>query len=142
MQYRIEVVRNLTGHDARELLELFAEAEFADFADGFEWLQDAVAGSLEAVVARNEAGKIIGFARALGDGVSDCYIQDVAVRIDCRRNGIGKALINALLKRLRARQIDWVGLIAAPGKADFYRQLGFEVMADFTPMRLKQQNEN
>ena len=119
----------------QQLLELFAEADFADLADGAQWLNDAVKGSLLAIGAVDEDGQMIGFARVLGDGVSDCYIQDVVVKSSCRGQGIGKMLVSRILELLQERDIDWVGLIATPGKAGFYQQLGFECMEGFTPMK-------
>ena len=131
------ILKELTLRQQQELLELFAEAEFADVGNGVQWLADAVKNSLLAVGALDEAGHLIGFARALGDGSSDCYIQDVTVKNSFRRRGIGGELVKFLLQELQARNIDWIGLIATPGKAEFYRQLGFEVMTGFTPMRWK-----
>lgn len=136
MEYTVKSIKTLSAEQQLQLLELFAEAEFADITEDTQWLADAVANSVAAVGAFDCCGKLIGFARALGDGVSDCYIQDVAVRKDCRRNGIGKALVEQLLAQLKEKNIDWIGLIATPGKADFYRHLGFEVMSEHTPMRL------
>ena len=128
----------LTADQQKDLLELLIEADMADLADGAAWLNDAVVNSVAAVGAlESPGGRLVGFARALGDGVSDCYIQDVAVRRDRRGQHIGKALIELLLQELSAKNIDWVGLIATPGNADFYRKLGFEELKEHTPMRLK-----
>ena len=136
MLYTVKSVQTLPENHRHQLLELFAEADFADTADGTQWLAAAVENSLAAVAAFDENDRLIGFARALGDNVSDCYIQDVAVRKEFRGQGIGKALVKALLDILKEKNIDWIGLIATPGKADFYRKLGFEVMEKHTPMRL------
>lgn len=132
---RLFMLKNPSVIQQQELLELFVQAGFSDPADGYSFIADAVNGSLLAVAAFDEnTGKLVGFARALGDGVSDCYIQDVTVHREFRRRGIGKKLVEFLLKELEARNIDWVGLIATPGNADFYRSLGFEVLAGYTPM--------
>ena len=138
MDHTVKIITELTDTQAVELLELFADADFADISDGSVWLNNAVKGSMLAVGAFTPDGELIGFARALGDGASDCYIQDVTVRSDCRKQGIGQEMGKFLIAELRARSIDWIGLIATPGKADFYRQMGFEVMSGFTPMRLKE----
>ena len=134
----VKIITELDNRTAAELLELFAGAEFAELSDGSEWLNAAVKGSMLAAGAFAPDGSLIGFARVLGDGSSDCYIQDVTVRSDCRKQGIGQNLVKFLIAELRARNIDWIGLIATPGKADFYRKMGFEVMENHTPMRLKE----
>ena len=138
MDCTVKIITELNDREAAELLELFAGAEFAELTDGSEWLNAAVKGSMLAAGAFAPDGSLIGFARVLGDGNSDCYIQDVTVRSDCRKQGIGQALVKFLIAELRARNIDWIGLIATPGKADFYRKMGFEVMENHTPMRLKE----
>ena len=138
MDFTVKIITELDNRTAAELLELFAGAEFAELSDGSEWLNAAVKGSMLAAGAFAPDGSLIGFARVLGDGTSDCYIQDVTVRSDCRKQGIGQQLVKFLIAELRARNIDWIGLIATPGKADFYRKMGFEVMENHTPMRLKE----
>ena len=136
MNYSIKEVKTLEQQHQYQLLELFAEADFAEFSEDTQWLADAVNNSVTAVAAFDESNRLIGFARALGDQVSDCYIQDVAVSKEFRGNGIGKALVKHILQSLKEKNIDWVGLIATPGKAEFYRKLGFEIMPEYTPMRL------
>ena len=136
MNYSIKEVKTLEKQHQYQLLELFAEADFAEFSEDTQWLADAVNNSVTAVAAFDESNRLIGFARALGDQVSDCYIQDVAVSKEFRGNGIGKALVKHILQSLKEKNIDWIGLIATPGKAEFYRKLGFEIMPEYTPMRL------
>jgi len=75
--------------------------------------------------------------RAISDGASDAYIQDVTVLAAFRGQGIGARLIALLRDRLVERGIGWIGLVAEPGTEAFYRRLGFEVMAGHVPMRLK-----
>ena len=140
IEYSVKSLKELSAKHQQQLLELFAEVDFAEYTEDTQWIADAVANSVAAVGAFDNNGNLIGFARALGDQVSDCYIQDVTVDKRCRKNGIGKALVIELLQLLHEKNIDWVGLIATPGKAEFYRKLGFEIMPDYTPMRLMQKN--
>lgn len=130
-------IESLSAENAQDLFALFLESDFALPADGFEWLNDAIQGSMLAVGAFDQNGSLVGFARALGDNSSDCYIQDVTVSAALRGHGIGSGLVQYLLAELSKLHVDWVGLIATPGKADFYRRLGFEEMKEHTPMILK-----
>lgn len=123
--------------ELRQVLELFVQADFTEFTCDLEWLRDAIAGSVSAVAAVDGNNNIVGFIRALGDGVSDCYIQDCVVHKSFRKLGIGRKLVEFLKKDLAERGIDWIGLIATPGNADFYRKLGFEILDGYTPMQLK-----
>ena len=93
-----------------------------------------VAGSHCFIVAEAE-GAVIGMGRAISDGVSDAYIQDVTVIPDHRRRGIGTRIVSAILDRLTADGLDWIGLIAEGGSAPLYHHLGFSPMAGGVAMR-------
>lgn len=81
--------------------------------------------------------RIIGMGRAISDGVSDAYVQDVTVAAAWQRSGVGTGIVWRILDRLKEDGINWVGLIAECGSAPFYGQFGFEKMLNATPMVLK-----
>ena len=78
--------------------------------------------------------KIIGIGRAISDGTSDAYIQDVAVLENYRKKGIGKQIIVKLIDHLKKKKIGWIGLITEPGSSEFYKKLGFKKMDKHIPM--------
>ena len=80
--------------------------------------------------------ELIGMGRAISDGVSDAYVQDVMVDLRWRRVGIGSRIVRLILERLRADGLYWVALIAERGSAPFYGQFGFEEMENARPMLL------
>lgn len=84
-----------------------------------------------------EDGLVAGMGRAISDGASDAYIQDVTVRKDCRGKGIGSLIIKSLVKELLEHNILWIGLIAEKGSHPFYEALGFLPMPDSVPMKFK-----
>ena len=92
-----------------------------------------VTGSHCFVVAIKK-GDVIGMGRAISDGVSDAYIQDMIVRSDCRNQGIGQRILRVLLERLHAEGLRWIGLIAEPGSDNLYRRSGFRKMPSWIPM--------
>lgn len=94
-----------------------------------------IANSFCFVIAKSE-GEIIGMGRAISDGVSDAYIQDVTVLEEHRGQGYGKGIVRKLVKQLREQELQWVGLISEPGYESFYTALGFAVMKDYTPFLL------
>ncbi|MDD1665214.1 MAG: GNAT family N-acetyltransferase, partial [Methanomicrobiales archaeon] len=65
--------------------------------------------------------------RAISDGVSDAYIQDMVVLPKYRGRGIGTAILRRILAACREHGISWIALIAEGGTGDFYRGLGFGV---------------
>jgi spermidine synthase len=85
-------------------------------------------GGSHAFLAALDAGAVIGVGRALSDRESDAYIQDVAVRTDRRRQGIGGEIVRRLVARLEDDGIGWIGLVAEPGATHLYQRQGFEPM--------------
>lgn len=69
--------------------------------------------------------RLIGFGRAISDGVYQAAIYDVAVLPECQGEGIGTLIIKSLLARLGQCNVI---LYASPGKEAFYRALGFRGM--------------
>ena len=94
---------------------------------------DRIAANSHCFVGAFHGSKMIGMGRALSDGVSDAYIQDVTVLREYRGRGIGGKIIAQLTRKLRADRIDWIGLIGEPGTGAFYKKLGFTKMKGFTP---------
>ena len=79
--------------------------------DGSRWVLSAWVG-----------GELVGFARAISDGVSNAYVSTVAVRPDHQRRGIGRALMERLVGgRERVKFV----LRTSEAGAPLYRSLGF-----------------
>jgi predicted N-acetyltransferase YhbS len=71
-----------------------------------------------------ENNRVVGFARALCDDVSNGYIGTVAVAADFRRKGIGRKLVERLMGD--DENITWV-LRAGRGSEKFWEKMGFSV---------------
>jgi ribosomal protein S18 acetylase RimI-like enzyme len=98
-----------------------------------ELIPRLVAGSHCFVIAL-AGSEMVGMGRAISDGISDAYIQDLVVHSNHRKQGIGKLILRTLLERLHADGIAWIGLIAEPGSDPLYRHAGFREMSGSTPM--------
>ena len=76
-----------------------------------------------------DGDKAIAMARMIGDMGLCYYIKDVVVRPEYQGKGIGRMLINELLKYINDNGIKgtsvFVELAAVPDKMPFYEKLGF-----------------
>ena len=77
-----------------------------------------------------DGDKIIAMARMIGDMGLDYYIKDVIVSPEYQGKGIGRKLINELLKFVNDNGISGTGvfveLCAMPDKMPFYQKFGFD----------------
>lgn len=87
-----------------------------------------------AVAIDRGTGCAVGMGRAISDGVSDAYLQDVVVHPSHQHKGIGCLIVQELLEFCISARILWIGLIASPGTQEFYRELGFSEMVGYQPM--------
>jgi ribosomal protein S18 acetylase RimI-like enzyme len=74
---------------------------------------------------RGASRRMIGFSRATSDHAFNATIWDVVVHPDFQSKGMGKALMNFVIKKLRSEDISNITLFADPQVVDFYRNLGF-----------------
>jgi len=81
--------------------------------------------------------KIIGMGRAISDGASDSYIQDIVVLNEFRGRGVGRLIIDKLINYLKSKDINWITLVSEPEAASFYHKYGFSQMTGYVPFTLK-----
>lgn len=74
---------------------------------------------------RGARRRLIGFSRATSDHAFNATIWDVVVHPDFQGRGLGKELMQQMIKKLRSDDISNVTLFADPHVVDFYRGLGF-----------------
>lgn len=84
-----------------------------------------------------DGDKIIGFARALSDGVFNAAIYDVVVHKDYQSKGVARIALENLLSQLE--HISCVQLIATTGNDTFYKKFGFKKLK--TGMAIYQNEE-
>jgi ribosomal protein S18 acetylase RimI-like enzyme len=107
-----------------ELVELYSAVGWTAYTRDPDQLLTAFFGSTLVLTARDAEGSLYGIARALSDGVTICYVQDLVVEPNSQRQGVGAALLSQVMSRYEGcRQIFLT--TDADGPLDFYRGLGF-----------------
>jgi spermidine synthase len=134
---KIKIIQNAPEKDLKQLYEQAGWWESPPVGET-DFLKQVVENCTLFAGAFDEK-KMIGMGRALSDGVSDAYIQDVTVLKPYRGKGIGQGIIQMLIKELKQKGVDWIGLIAEPGTSTFYENLGFTPMTGHIPLKYKGQ---
>ncbi|HOG51503.1 MAG TPA: GNAT family N-acetyltransferase [Lentisphaeria bacterium] len=134
MKVDYNFITTVTPDEEKELAELYREAEWWDGQGDREWIRQLPQRSALFLIACCQ-GRIVGMGRVIADGVSDGYLQDIFVTQSFRRQKIGAELVRLLTASAAAMGIDWLLLIAAPGKTKFYESLGYRIMPQYVPMR-------
>ena len=78
---------------------------------------------------------LIGFGRATTDKVYRAVLWDIVVSKEVQRVGLGKIIVEELLKDKKINSVEKVYLMTTNSK-DFYKQLGFKVNNQQTLMIL------
>ena len=81
-----------------EILPLYEVVGWTNYTTNPTMLKNALEHSLFLISARDEDGKLVGFLRAVGDGYSILYIQDIIVLPEYQRQGIGTQLFRQTLE--------------------------------------------
>ena len=89
--------------------------------------EQGLSNSLYAVVVQDEKGKIVGMGRVVGDNAIYFHIQDVIVRPEFQRQGIGKLIMKELMSYVNRTggKNSSIGLMSSKGREAFYRSFGF-----------------
>ena len=123
-----------TGVDWTMVVEILKEVGMAYYNNE---IKELAFTRSHAVVFVWEEDLLIGFGRAISDGVCQAALYDVAVRPAYQGNGIGKMIINQLIGKCPGCNIM---LYASPGKEQFYEKMNFRRMK--TAMALFTDPEN
>ena len=112
-----------------EILRLYASVGWTAYTDQPEVLRKGFENSM-LTLAAYEDDQLLGIIRAVGDGHTIVFVQDILVFPEHQRKGVGSALLQAILDRYsHVRQI----LLATdntPKTIAFYKSMGFREMSE------------
>ncbi len=118
MEYTISTERL---PEASELLSLFLQTSWAKDRS-IERIEIVLNNTKTYVVIRDK-DQLIGFGRALSDGVYRAMLDDIVVDKSYRKQGLGKVIVKQLLDQLD--DIEQVFLNTKPDLESFYEAYGF-----------------
>jgi GNAT superfamily N-acetyltransferase len=119
-----------------ELVGLYDAVGWSAYTRDPEQLVAAIEGSHTVLTARDD-GLLVGLVRTVSDGATIAYVQDVLVHPDHQRTGVGRALLEAVLRRYESVRQTVLLTDADAGQRAFYESLGFVEAHDVTPAPLR-----
>ena len=116
--------------DFAAVLDLYVSVGWSNYTNRPQQLEQAYHQSLFVMAAYDDE-ELVGLIRAVGDGLTIVFIQDLLVYPHYQRQGIGRSLLEQTLERFK----DVYQIQLATEQSDknlaFYRELGFRLQEDF-----------
>lgn len=112
-----------------EVFRLYSEAGWVAYTNDMAALREGFMNSLLILAAYGDDG-LLGLIRVVGDGATIIFIQDILVFPSFQRQGVGSALLRAVLERYAGvRQIELLTDNTEKTKA-FYNSMGFHEFSE------------
>lgn len=122
-------IKEYTDYKEEEILRLYSEVGWTAYTNNMPALEQGYRNSL-LVLAAYESNELLGIIRAVGDGFTIVFVQDILVYPDRQRQGIGTALLKTLLDRYpHVRQIE-LATDNTPKTIAFYKSIGFSEFSE------------
>ena len=83
------------------VLPLYEAVGWTNYTQNPTMLKEAYGNSLHILAAFNEEGILVGVLRAVGDGASILFIQDILVTPEYQHQGIGTKLLQQTLEKFK-----------------------------------------
>ncbi|MGT2755153.1 GNAT family N-acetyltransferase [Streptococcus ovis] len=111
--------------EVAKVLPLYHAVGWTNYTENPDMLDQALQQSLYVLVAY-DGQDVVGLLRAVGDGVSILFIQDILVLPSYQRQGIGRQLMDDVLEKYK--NVYQLHLLTDQSEkiAAFYRALGFQ----------------
>jgi len=122
MKGRIKI-RPVTRYTA-DIKALYEACGWTNYTKDVHMLENACKHSL-CIMGAYDGDTLIGLARAVGDGYSILYIQDVLLLPAYRRHGLGSNLLQAVIMRYPGVYQTVLMTDDTPDMQSFYEQNGF-----------------
>ena len=122
-------IREYTEFNEEEILRLYSEVGWTAYTERMPALREGYKNSM-LILGAYENDELLGIIRAVGDGYTIVFIQDILVYPSRQRQGVGTALLKAVLDRYpEVRQIE-LATDNTPKTIAFYKSLGFSEVSE------------
>ena len=122
-------IREYGNFQLEEITNLYQSVGWTNYLERIGILEDAYANSL-CVLGAYDSDQLVGIIRAVGDGQTIVFVQDIIVLPEYQRKGIGTKLLKAVMDKYHdVYQMELLTDNTEKTKA-FYRSVGFTASDD------------
>ena len=108
-----------------DVLPIYEAVGWTNYTQNPEMLEAAFENSLHVLAAFTEEGILVGVLRAVGDGASILFIQDILVTPEYQHQGIGTKLLQQTLEKYKNVYQIQLTTDNSMKKISFYESNGF-----------------
>lgn len=122
-------IKTYENFHLEEIKKLYQSVGWTNYLERTGILEKAYANSL-CVLGAYDSARLVGIIRAVGDGQTIVFVQDIIVLPEHQRKGIGTKLLKAVVEKYKdVYQIELLTDNTEKTKA-FYRSVGFTASDD------------
>lgn len=123
------MIKEYTEFKVDEIKSLYDAVGWKAYTDNMDILMKGYKNSLKVLAAFRD-DELIGIIRAVGDGFTIVFIQDILVTSNEQGKGVGKSLLKAMIDLYpEVRQIELATDIDSK-TIGFYKSLGFKELSE------------
>ena len=122
-------VKEYMDYNEHEILSLYESVGWDNYTKNPQMLKEAYLHSLR-IYAAYVDNKPVGIVRVVGDGSSVVFVQDLLVSPEYQRQGIGTALLKAIMEEYRGVYQLHLLTDNTEKTVAFYKSLGFVMDTD------------
>ena len=122
-------IKEYQTYNEQEITDLYQSVGWTNYTSCPEMLEEAYKNSL-CILGAFEKEKLVGVVRVVGDGISIVFVQDILVLPEYQRQGVGSALMRAILKKYASvYQVELLTDSTEKSKA-FYSSVGLAPVSE------------
>ena len=122
-------IKKYENFHLEEIINLYQSVGWTNYLERTDILEEAYANSLF-VLGAYDSDRLVGIIRAVGDGQTIVFVQDIIVLPEYQRKGIGTKLLKAVVEKYKnVYQMELLTDNTEKTKA-FYRSVGFAASDD------------
>lgn len=127
--------RDITIEDYEKLISFWKANYFVKEMDNYERFKLFLEKNSNLSILAIDDGKIVGTALGSFDGRRG-YLQKLVVDNDFRKNGLGKQLVERIIKKLQALGAIYIPIAVEEEVVSFYEKCGFKKTSQ-VPMNIE-----